>query len=133
MEKTGVTEEPSQIPLDAAMMTSLTAVAAVAVALSLGALGAFGWSSAMGVATGGLLATLNLWLIGLVSRGVLSGGRHGRLWGIAGGLKFLALLGVAFGLLQAGLTTALTLAIGYAALPLGVTVGTVIGQRRSAS
>ena len=127
--------EPSQpaqpIALDRSMMTSLTAVAAVAVAFSLAALGWFGWRAAMGVAAGGLLATLNLWVIALVSRQVLAGGRRGRIWGLLGGLKFLALLGIAFLLLQAGLTNGLTLAVGYVSLPLGVAIGTVLSQERA--
>lgn len=124
----GDAESPQPIALDATMMTSLTAVAAVAVAASLTGLAAFGWSVAMGVATGGLLATVNLWLIGLVSQGVLAGGSRGRFWGVFGGLKFIALLGVAFALLRSGLTSGLTLAAGYAALPLGVTIGTLLSQ-----
>ena len=118
------------IALDATMMTSLTAVAAVAVTLSLLALGALGWSAAMGVASGGLLAPANLWMIGLVSRGVLAGGQRGRLWGIAGGIKFIALMGLAWGLLSAGLTTGLPLAAGYASLPMGVTIGTLLTRPR---
>jgi hypothetical protein len=118
------------ISLDAAMMTSLTAVAAVAVALSLGALGTYGWSAAMGVATGGLLATANLWMIGLVSRGVLAGGPRGRFWGVAGGLKFLALMGLALMLMKTGLASGLTLAAGYASLPLGVTIGSLMSRVR---
>ncbi len=122
------TEGARAMALDAAMMTSLTAVAGVAVVLAVTALSVFGWGPAMGVATGGLLATANLWLIGLVSRGVLAGGKSGRLWGLAGGLKFLALMGVAFGLLQAGMTSGLTLAAGYAALHIGVTIGTLLSR-----
>lgn len=117
--------------LDASLMTSLTAVAGVAVVLALGALGAFGWAVAMGVATGGLLATANLWVIGLVSTNVLAGGRHGRLWGLAGGLKFLVLIGLAFGLMQSGLATGITLAAGYAALPLGVTIGALLSRAQT--
>ncbi len=118
------------IALDAPMMTSLTAVAAVGVALSLGALGGFGWGPAMGVATGGLLATVNLWVIGLVSRGALAGGKKGGLWGIAGGLKFLALFGLALALMKSGLASGFTLAIGYASLPLGVTIGMLVSRPR---
>lgn len=119
--------------LDAAMMSSLTAVAAVAVALSFTALAWLGWGAAMGVATGGLLATLNLYVIALVSRGVLSGGAHGKWWGIAGGAKFLALLGIAFLLLQSGLVSGLALAAGYAALPVGVTLGILAAAPRKES
>ncbi len=129
---------PKRIELDGAMMISLTAVAGVAVTLSLGALAAFGWSAAMGVATGGLMATVNLYLLALISRGVLSDDRHRRLWGVAGGLKFFALLALAFVLLQAGLVSGITLVAGFASLPVGVTLGILAagtqkkGPRRSA-
>jgi hypothetical protein len=115
--------------LDGSMTTSIVAVAGVAVALSVGALALFGWRSALGVALGGLVATANLWLFALIIRGVLQGGRKGRLWSLAGFVKLLVLLGAAFYLLRAGLTGGLTIAVGYAALPVGIALGSWLGPR----
>lgn len=129
-EEAQMTGEAKPIALDASMVTSVIAVAAVAVVLSVGALFVSGWHSAMGVACGGLLATINLWLVGLVGRGVLAGGPRGRLWGLIGGVKVLALLGAVFLVLWAELTTGLTLAVGYVALPVGMALGTWLSRPR---
>jgi hypothetical protein len=113
-------------PLDRAMVMALNSVAAVAVALALGGLALKGWSAAMGIAAGGFLATINLWVLGWVTRGVLSS--RGRLHAVVGAVKFLALMGAAYLLLRAGLASGLTLAIGYASLPVGLTIGTLLSR-----
>jgi hypothetical protein len=88
-----------------------------------------GWSAALGIAVGGLVATLNLWLFAYIARGVLRGGSSGRLWGVLGGVKFLALLGGAYVLLDRGVIAGLTMAIGYASLPVGVALGGFLAPR----
>ena len=125
----GTPEPPQRSGLDASMTTALIAVAGVAVVLSVGALAFFGWRAALGVAVGGLVATLNLWLFAIVVGGVLKGGSKGRWWSLAGFVKLLALMGAAFYLLRAGLTSGLTIAIGYAALPTGIALGSWLGPR----
>lgn len=117
------------MPLDGAMVIALSAVGGVAVLLALGALFRFGWRAGLGVAVGGLVATVNLWLFALVVRGVLRGGVVGRLWGLLGGLKFVGLLGVAWVLLERGLINGFALAVGYAALPIGIAVGGYLAPR----
>ena len=114
--------------LDDAMMASLIAVSGVGVVLSLGALALFGWEAALGVAVGGLVATSNLWLLAHIARGVLQGGPRGRLWAVAGALKLVALLGGAWFLLRSGLVSGLTLAAGYASLPVGVTLASLFSS-----
>lgn len=116
-------------PLDGAMRTALTVVAGAALVMTLAAFAAFGWSVALGVAVGGLVATANLWAFAHVGRGVLAGGRKARVWGLLGGLKMLALMAVVYLLLRSGLVPALALVIGYAALPIGVSVANFIGPR----
>lgn len=111
------------------MVTALVAVAAVAVVLAIGGVIGFGWRVGVGIAAGGLVATANLWAFAHIVRGVLGGGKRTRLWGLAGALKFLALACGAYLLLRSGFITGLTLAIGYAALPLGVTLGTLLSPQ----
>jgi hypothetical protein len=110
-------------PLDASMIVSLVAVGGVGVLFSLAGLFWLGPSAGLGISVGSMVATINLWLFAQVGRGVLGGGSRGRLWGLVGAAKFLALFAGAWLLLKAELTTPLTLAIGYAAMPVGITVG----------
>jgi hypothetical protein len=110
-------------PFDAAIVTSLVAVGAIAVLFALGALLLAGPEAGLGTAVGGLVATLNFWLFAHIGRGVLSGGARSRFWALVAVLKFLMLFGGAWLLLKAGLTSPVTLALGYGAMPLGITTG----------
>lgn len=74
-----------------------------------------------GVAIGGALAALNLAAIALVVRGVLRGALLS--WGSLAGVKFAVLLFVTWIVLKNHWAGALPLALGYAALPLGIVVG----------
>lgn len=115
--------EPAPRPLDAPIVTALVAVGAIAVVFALGALVFGGPDAGLGVAVGGLVATLNFWLFAHIGRGVLGGGRRSRAWALVAVFKFLLLFGGAWLLLKAELTTPLTLALGYGSLPLGITIG----------
>jgi len=131
--KTDRAAEPAQpaapAGLDGAMIAALIAVAGCGVLLAIGALiWAGGWA-ALGVAIGAVIATSNLWLLAYILRGVLSGSRWSRAWGAAGGLKLLALLGGAWLLIRYEVVSGLTLVIGYAALPLGATLGSVLAPK----
>ena len=117
------------IPLDAPMIASITAVAAVAVAFTIVAAIVAGMPVALSVAVGGLLATANLWVFAIVGKNVIAGGRRRRIWGLVGGLKLLALLGGLYLLLENGVIDPLPLVIGYGALPLGIAIGSVFGPR----
>jgi hypothetical protein len=105
------------------MMTAIVAVAAVAVALSLGAIAGFGWRMGASTACGGLVATVNLWAFAHIGRGMLGGEGKRRLWGLLGGLKLVALIVIFFLLMQSGELSGLGMAAGYASLPLGVAIG----------
>jgi hypothetical protein len=65
------------------------------------------------------LAVLNLWLIARMVRGFLGGG-PGRAWGPIGMIKLAALFIVLGIILKRGFADVLPLALGYAALPLGI-------------
>jgi hypothetical protein len=111
---------PSGRALDATLRRSVGWVAGTGVALSLGAGGLFGVAVAPSVLAGGAVAAVNLWAFGHIGRSLLAGGGKG--WGVIGLLKMLALFGVAFALFQSGRVSVLPFALGYAALPLGITL-----------
>jgi len=121
--------EQRAIPLDDAMLSTIFTVAAIAVVLAVAALVGFGWRTAIGVAAGGIVATANLWIFALVIQGVLSRGRRRRLWGVAGGVKLLALIGGTYLLLRSNYASGITLAIGFGALPLGITIANFLRPR----
>jgi hypothetical protein len=122
---------PVRAPMgfDAPMIAAIVSVAAVALLLSVGTIFAAGWASAIGVAVGGLAATLNLFVFAHVGRNVLAGGRRKRIWGALGGLKLLALFGGLYVLLNSGIISGITLAVGYAAMPLGIALASLVGPR----
>ena len=95
----------------------------VAVGAVLTALSPFvvGVENLRGVAIGGALAALNLAAIALVVRGVLRGALLS--WGSLAGVKFAVLLFVTWIVLKNHWAGVLPLALGYAALPLGIVVG----------
>jgi hypothetical protein len=76
------------------------------------------------VAIGALLAALNLLAIGLVVRGVLRGAMLS--WGSLAGVKFMLLLFAVWIVLKNQWAGALPLALGYAALPLGIVIGQLL-------
>ncbi len=117
------------IPLDAAMIAALVAVAGCALLFALGALIWAGPKAALGVAIGGIVATSNLWVLAQILRGMISGSRWSRLWSAAGGLKLLILMGGAWLLIRSEVVSGLMLVVGYAALPVGVTLGALLTPR----
>jgi hypothetical protein len=82
--------------------------------------------SAIGVGIGALLGFANLWAIAALIRGFLRGASLS--WGALAALKFGALLFVVAIILKNHWAEPLTLALGYAALPVGI----VFGQLRRA-
>jgi hypothetical protein len=79
--------------------------------------------STLGVAIGAVLAFANLWAVAVVVRGFLRG--QGLSWGPIAALKFGGLLFVVGIVLKNHWAEALPLAVGYAALPLGIVFGQV--------
>lgn len=112
--------ETTEHERDDGLGRALTTVALASVVLTLLAPFAFASDAMLGVAIGGALAFSNLWVIAFVVRGFLRGA--GLPWGALTALKFLALLFLVWIVLKNGWAEPLTLAIGYAALPLGIVV-----------
>lgn len=121
--------ERAPAPFDATLIAALWSVVAVSVVLAVGGGVSGGLRTGIGVAVGGALATANMWVFALVVRGVLTGGARGRRWGAYGGLKFIVLLGLTALILWSDVASGLALAVGYAALPIGVTLGTLMAPK----
>jgi hypothetical protein len=86
-----------------------------------------GTRDAVGVAIGAAIGAANLWAIANVVRGLVRG--NALPWGALATLKFGALLFVVWVVLKNHWATVAPLAMGYAALPLGI----VIGQLRASA
>jgi hypothetical protein len=105
---------------DEGLGRALIAVAVASVVLTSLAPFAFGSGALLGAAVGGALALSNLWVIAVVVRGFLRGA--GLPWGALAAVKFLALLFLVWIVLRNGWAQPVALALGYAALPLGIVV-----------
>lgn len=108
-------DEPSSI------LGLIWPVAAVGAVLVLLAPFVFGVEHVRGVAIGSGLAALNLAAIAFVVRGVMRGAMLS--WGSLAGLKFAVLVFLIWMVLRNDWAGVLPLALGYAALPLGIVVG----------
>jgi hypothetical protein len=110
--------------------TALWSVAVVGALLTVGAPLLLGSGTRLSIALGAALAVGNLWTVARMVRGFLhpAGGVRSP-WVSLAVLKFgLLFLGVMF-LVRGGFAQILPLAIGYAALPLGI----VVSQLKSAA
>jgi hypothetical protein len=115
--------------LDAPMRAALLGVIGSAVVLVGGAYAAMGQRAAVGVAIGGGLAAINLWVFAIIGEAVVA--RRGRTspWAAIGMLKLVALLGAVWLILRSGVASGLALAVGYGALPMGITLGSLFGPK----
>ncbi len=115
--------------MDASMRAALIGVMGSAAALALGSLALGGPRFALGVAIGGALAPLNLWVFAQVGEAFLS--RRGKTapWAAIAPVKFVFLLGGVWLILRSGVASGLSLIVGYGALPIGITVGTLFGPK----
>jgi hypothetical protein len=108
----------------------IATVAVVGVLLSIGATAGWGLRVGVGVLAGAALATANMWSLKRIGAGFLAGdGRGRRVWGFVGAVKFLVLAGVLVALVALHLVHPLSLLVGYGALPVGITVGSLLGPR----
>jgi hypothetical protein len=111
------------------VLWSVTMAGAVLTVASPFALGSRG---VVGVAVGALLATANLWALGRVVRAFLQGG-GGLPWVVLAAFKLVGLLAVVGALLALNITAVLPLAVGYAALPIGIVLSQLRGVRPSSA
>ncbi|UQA60995.1 ATP synthase subunit I [Polyangium aurulentum] len=121
--------KPKGSRLDASMRAALLGVIGSAVVLTVGAYAVMGRQAAQGVAIGGGLAAINLLVFAVIGEAVVA--RRGRTspWAAVGMLKLVALLGVVWLILRSGIASGLSLAVGYGALPMGITLGSLFGPK----
>lgn len=117
-------------PFDAPLKAAILSVAISGLALSFGALVLFNLRAALGVAVGGVIATVNLIVFARVIVAFLGQKREQTgPWVAVALLKLVLLFGGVWLILKSGTVSALALAVGYAALPLGITLGTLFGPK----
>jgi hypothetical protein len=123
----------SQQPSDAATSAATMRSATIAVALSGGliavlAFATFDARTGLGALLGGALATANLWVMARVARAFVAQ-RGATSWAAIAAVKFVALFVGVWLLLRSNAIPALALIAGYAALPIGITLGSLFGPK----
>jgi hypothetical protein len=73
----------------------------------------------------------NLYVLARTVVALLSGGSQMSGWGVVGLLKLIVLFGGVWSLFRAGVVDVLPFAIGFGALPLGVTLGPLFLLKKS--
>jgi hypothetical protein len=114
---------------DAPMNAAIKSVAATAVVLAGAAAVGFGARAALGVAIGGAIATLNLFVFARIGQAFLSRKGNTAPWAIIAVIKLVGLLGGIWLILKSGYVSGLALTIGYGALPIGITLGSLFGPK----
>lgn len=118
--------EPVDVgPPPGELKRNVICVAGSGIVLSVLTLIGFDAVSAIGVAVGTLLATLNLVVFIRLARAFLSREGSSAPWAILGGIKLLGLFACVFVVLRRGDVSPLALATGYGSLPLGITLATL--------
>jgi hypothetical protein len=86
--------------------------------------------AAVGIAAGTAIAVANLWVFKRVGQAFLSLGHGSRaFWGLVGALKFAVLLAGVGLLLRYRVIDAVPLIVGYASLPVGITLSNFLVAR----
>jgi hypothetical protein len=114
---------------DPTMRAAIQGVAISAAALTVVVLVAFGFRPAAGVGVGGAIATLNLVVFARMAEAFLARRGTAIPWGIVGLLKLTLLLGGVWLIIRHDVVGAGWLALGYASLPLGITLGSLFGPK----
>ena len=111
---------PASSPLgDASMRAALVSVSVCGIAFTVTALH-LGFRAALGVAVGGLMAALNLFVLAWTGEALLAGKARALPWGAVAALKMLLLFGGVSLILRSGLVPWVGFAIGYASLVAGI-------------
>lgn len=121
---------PRKVPSrkDPTFTAAVKYVAGSGLVMALAAALIFGPWAAFGVAVGSALATANLVFFGRLVEAFLAQKGNTAPWAILGVLKLLGLFAAAWIVLDTGVFSALSFAVGYAALPLGITLSTLFGK-----
>jgi hypothetical protein len=115
--------------LDAPMRAAISSVGIVGCALAAGGLFISGPRVALGVAIGAAIATANLWVFAKLGKAFLDPKATKGPWLAVAFLKLVILFGGVWWILKTGTVNGLPVAVGYGALPLGITIGTILGPK----
>lgn len=115
--------------MDGSMRAALLGVIVTAAVLTALAFGLYGVRSGIGVAIGGTIAPLNLWVFAQVGEAFLSRRGATAPWAAIATVKLVLLLGGVWLILRSGYASGLQMIVGYSALPVGVTIGSLFGPK----
>ncbi len=122
------TPEPVKNDDGGAMRAAILSVGVCSIGLAAGGFAFFGASAGFGVAVGGAIATANLWLFARIGQAFLSEKGRGP-WIAIAIVKLVFLFGGVFLLIKNDIVSGISLAVGYAAMPLGITLGSLFGPK----
>ena len=124
------TSQPSKNTwLDEGIRAAMISVLASAGILAVGALIAFDMRTARGVGVGGAFALANLWAFARIGEAFLSRRGAAAPWTAFAVLKLAGLFGGVWLILRSGIASPMSLLVGYGALPVGITLGTLFGPK----
>lgn len=110
---------------DLAIRDTVRAVGVSGLVMALGGLLAVDLRTGIGVFVGGALATANLMLFARLGAAFLSQKGSSAPWAVIGLVKLLGLFACVYILIQRGDVSALALACGYGAMPIGITLASL--------
>ena len=118
---------------DPSMRAAIVSVFVCGVCFALVALALFGARAALGVFIGGTIATGNLFVFARLGQAMIARKGNTAPWSVVAVLKLLLLFCGVWIILRSGVVSGLSLAVGYAALPFGVTFASLFGPQPGAS
>ena len=131
--------EAAPARFDARLRTSLRAVIVAGAALGLLALAFASIATGLSVLVGAALAAGNLWLLARIVSELLPSDRAGAEaqsrggWALVAALKMFGLVAVAWLLMRHGIVSPMPMLIGFAALPIGIAIGSLVSDRSAPS
>jgi len=124
-------------PLDARLRATLVTVVLCGAALSVGGLLSRGPSAAVSVGAGAAVAAANLWALARIVTALLPNDSmsaqkvpsSAAAWSVLAALKMFALFAVVWLFLRYAVVTPLAMLVGFAALPIGIAIGSLVSDR----
>jgi hypothetical protein len=113
----------------AQLRAAVVSVLVCGMSFAVGGAALFGLRVGLGVAVGGLLATGNLWVFARVAEAFMARKGNTAPWAMVAVLKLVALFGGVAIILRSELVSGVSLAVGYGALPFGITIASLFGPR----
>ena len=127
LERDPESDEPAAGVGDAPMRASITSVLLTGLCFGVVGFAVAGVRAGAGVVIGGLMATANLWVFARVGQAFMAKKGNTAPWAVIALLKMALLFGGVWLILRTGVVSPLALVAGYAALPVGITIGSLFG------